>query len=91
MLHRSTEPQPYAESVARIELEFPEDFLDQLDDAADHAHESRDEFIRRAVEEEVKRNQAQLRKELEELWDIRPIDLGGRTAAELIREGRDGR
>lgn len=91
MLHRSAEPQPYAESVAKIELQLPEDFLDQVDDAADRADESRGEFIRRSVEKEVKLNQAQLRKELEDLWDSHPIDLGGRTAAELIREDRDHR
>ena len=33
---------------------------------------------------------AQLRKELEELLEP-PLDLGGRTAAELVREGRDTR
>ena len=91
MLHRSAEPQSYAESVAKIEIEFSGDFLDQVDDSAARTEESRDEFIRRSVEDEVKRSQARLRKELEELWDSHPIDLGGRTAAELIREDRDHR
>ena len=91
MPNRSANTATYGEDVAKIELNLPDDLLWQIDEAADRAGESRNDFLRRSVEDEVRRNQAQLRKELEELWASHPIDLGGRTAAELIREGRDSR
>jgi hypothetical protein len=91
MLNRSAKTATYGESVAKIEITLPEDLLPQIDEAAERAGESRDVFLCRSVEEEVGRSQAQFRKELEELWAKHPIDLGGRTAAELIREGRDSR
>jgi predicted transcriptional regulator len=91
MLNRSANTATYGEDVAKIEITLPDDLLWQIDEAAERAGESRDAFLRRSVEEEVGRNQAQFRKELEEMWATNPIDLGGRTAAELIREGRDSR
>lgn len=91
MLHRSAETPPYPGEMAKVEIEFPDDFLRQIDDAANRAKESREDFLRRSVEEEVGRNQARLRKELEDLLEGVEFDLGGKTAAELIREGRDNR
>ncbi len=91
MPQRSAIPAIYPESVPRIQLTLPDDFLGQIDDVAARADESREEFIRRSVEEEVRRRQLALRKELEELLDGVEFDLGGKTAAELIREDRDHR
>jgi hypothetical protein len=91
MPNRSANTATYGEDVAKIELNLPDDLLWQIDEAADRVGESRNAFLRRSVEDEVRRNQAQFRKELEDLWASHPIDLGGRTAAELIREGRDSR
>lgn len=91
MLNRSAEIATYAGEMAKVEINLPDDFLRQVDEAADRAGETRDEFLQRSVAEEVGRNQAALRKELEELMDAHPLDLGGKTAAELVREGRDNR
>jgi predicted transcriptional regulator len=77
--------------MAKVELAFPDDVLRQIDEAAARAEENRDAFLRRSIEEEVARNQARLRKELRDLWDSHTVDLGGKTAAELVRESRDSR
>jgi hypothetical protein len=87
MLNRSANTATYAEDVAKIEISFPDDFLPQIDDAAARVGESRDDFLRRSVEDEVARNQTRLRKELEEL--IGPARPRGGNAAEIIREMRD--
>jgi hypothetical protein len=91
MPHRSAETATYPGEMAKVEIAFPEDILRQIDEAADRAEESRDAFLRRSIEEEVVRNQARLRKELQDLWDSHTVDLGGKTAAELVRESRDSR
>ena len=91
MPHRSVETATYAGEMAKVEIAFPDDILRQIDEAADRAGESRDAFMRRSIDEEVVRNQARLRKELRDLWDSHTVDLGGKTAAELVRESRDSR
>jgi len=91
MLNRSAETATYPGEMAKVEISIPEDLLWQIDDFAARADETREGFVRRIVEEEVDRCHARLRKELEELLDSHPLDLGGKTAAELIREGRDNR
>jgi hypothetical protein len=91
MPHRSAETATYAGEMAKVEIEFPDDILRQIDEAAARTDESRDAFLRRSIEEEVVRNQARLRKELQDLWDSHTVDLGGKTAAELVRESRDSR
>jgi hypothetical protein len=77
--------------VARIEINLPDNLLWQIDRAASHVDETREGFLRRIVEEAVAEDGARLRKEMEDLLDSHPLDLGGKTAAELIRESRDSR
>ena len=89
MLHRSANTATYHEDVARIEIEFSDDFLRQIDEAADRAGEDRDEFLRRSVESEVSRNEAAFRKELEEM--LPPPIHGGGESERWIREDRDHR
>jgi hypothetical protein len=91
MLNRSGETATYAGDMAKLEFSLSEDLLDQIDLAAERAGETRDEFLRRIAEREVAESNARLREELEELLDGVNIDLGGKTAAELIREDRDHR
>jgi hypothetical protein len=91
MPHRSAETATYPGEMAKVELEISEDLLEWVDDYAGRAGEARDVFLRRTIEEEIARCHARLRKEIEELLDSHPLDLGGKTAAELIREGRDSR
>jgi hypothetical protein len=87
MLNRSAKPQPYAESVANVEITLPDDLLDQIDVAAERAGLARDELIRRAMEEDVTRRGDAFRAEMEELLGP-PVPMGG-NAVEIIREMRD--
>lgn len=87
MPNRSAKTAIYAESVAKVEITLPDDLLQRIDIAAEHAGLARDELIRRTTEEEVTRSEAAFRKEMEEMLGP-PIPLGG-NAAEVIREMRD--
>jgi hypothetical protein len=91
MPHRSAETATYPGEMAKVELEILDDLLEFVDGYAHNAEESRDEFLHRIISEEIDRCHEKLRKELEDLWASHPIDLGGKTAAELIREDRDHR
>jgi hypothetical protein len=91
MLHRSAETASYPGEMAKLEISIADETVWQIDRAASRAEETREAFLRRIVEEAVVEDGTLLRRELEELWDSHSIDLGGKTAAELIREGRDSR
>ena len=91
MPHRSAETATYPGEMTKVEIDMSEDLLEWVDDYAGRAGETRDEFLRRVITEEIDHCHARLRKEIEELLDSHPLDLGGKTAAELIREGRDSR
>ena len=87
MLHRSAETATYPGEMAKVEIDLSEDLLGQIDEAANRAGESRDEFLRRSVEEAAARSRAALRQEIEDL--IGPAKPRGGNAAEIIREMRD--
>ncbi|HEY2480475.1 MAG TPA: hypothetical protein VGI17_17310 [Solirubrobacterales bacterium] len=75
--------------MAKVELDLPDDLLRQIDEAAARAGETRDEFLGRSVEAEVRRNQAAFRKEIEEM--LGPPIHGGGGWAEWLRWDRDHR
>lgn len=81
----------YPQDVPKVLISMPEDLLTQVDEAAQTRGETRSGFIQRIAEHEIVESNAQLRKELEELFDSHTVDLGGNTAAELVRWGRDHR
>jgi hypothetical protein len=91
MLNRSANSATYAGDMARIEFDLPENLLTHVDGYAHRAGETRDQFLRRIVDEEIGRCHGELRKELEELLDGVELDLGGKSAAEWIRYDRDHR
>lgn len=92
MPHWSAETATYPGEMAKVEIDMSEDLLAHVDDYASRAGETRDEFLGRIVTEEIDRCHARLRKELQDLRaQMGPLDLGGKSAAELIREGRDSR
>ena len=91
MPQRSAFPATYPESVARIELTLPDDLVEHVDDCAYRAGETRESFLHRVIEEEIDRLHARGRKAMEDFLDAYPLDLGGKTAAEAIREIRDSR
>jgi hypothetical protein len=89
MPHRSAETATYSGEMAKVVLRLPDDLLRQIDEAADRAGETREEFLGRSVEAEVRRNQAEFRKELEGMLP-KPIHGGG-GSAEWLRWDRDHR
>jgi hypothetical protein len=89
MPHRSAETATYPGEMAKIELELSDDLLRQIDEAADRVGETRDEFVGRSVAEEVRRNQARFRAQLEEMMG--PPIHGGGGSAEWLRWDRDHR
>lgn len=89
MLHRSAEPQSYAESVANIEIEFPGDLLRRIDCVISLDKETRDEFLRLAAERELAERRTVRHKEFEEMMP--PPIHGGGESGRWIREDRDHR
>ncbi len=87
MLNRSAKTATYGEDVAKVEINLPDDLLDQIDRVAERVGETRDEFLARIAGQEVDRIDWQMRKELEQM--IGPARPMGGNAAEIIREMRD--
>ena len=89
MLHRSAEPQSYAESVPKIELNLPEDLLRRVDSVIGFDGETREEFLRCAAERELAERRAIHQKEFEKMMP--PPIHGGGESGRWIREDRDHR
>ncbi len=89
MLNRSANTATYPRDMARIEIEIPDALLGRIDNVAADAGESRDEILRRLIEEGVVAYEAAFRKKIEDMLGP-PVSLGG-NAAEIIREMRDNR
>jgi hypothetical protein len=68
-------------------VSIPDDLLERLDSCATANGETRSGFLRRLVERELDSDQAQRRKELEDLLGP-PVPMGGEWAR-LIREDRE--
>ena len=80
----------YTHPVAKVMISIPDVLLKRIDAHVEAAHETRSGFLRRVAEAELERGRRHDRDEIERLLsEIEPIDLGGRTAAELIREDRE--
>jgi hypothetical protein len=77
----------YTHPVAKVMISIPDNLLDLLDAKARANRETRSGFLRRLVERELATDQAQRRKELEELLGP-PVHMGGEWAR-LIREDRE--
>jgi membrane carboxypeptidase/penicillin-binding protein PbpC len=87
MLNRSAKTATYGEAMAKVEINLPDDLLDQVDRVAERVGETRDEFLARIAGQEVDRIDWQMRKELEQM--VGPPQPMGGNAAEIIREMRD--
>ncbi len=80
----------YTHSVAKVMISIPDKLLKRLDLRAKEAGETRSGFLQRIAEQELERTERHDREEIERLLDeIQPLDLGGVSAAQLIREDRE--
>jgi metal-responsive CopG/Arc/MetJ family transcriptional regulator len=80
----------YTRPVAKVMISIPDKLLKRLDLRAKEAGETRSGFLQRIAEQELERTERHDREEIERLLDeIQPLDLGGVSAAQLIREDRE--
>lgn len=82
----------YTHPVAKVMISIPDKLLERLDLRAREAGETRSGFLQRLAERELERTERHDREEIERmLGDLKPLDFGGVSAAELIREDRESR
>jgi hypothetical protein len=80
----------YTHPVAKVMISIPDGLLERLDTRAKAANETRSGFLRRLVERELEADEGRRRDEIARLLsEIGPVDLGGASAAQLIREDRE--
>jgi metal-responsive CopG/Arc/MetJ family transcriptional regulator len=76
--------------VAKVMISIPDKLLQRLDARAQETSETRSGFLQRLAERELERAERHDREEIERLLDqIQPLDFGGVSAAQLIREDRE--
>ena len=80
----------YTHPVAKVMISIPDALLEGLDSRAKALGESRSGFLQRLAEQELERTEGHGREEIERLLnEIQPLDFGGVSAAQLIREDRE--
>ena len=80
----------YTHPVAKVMISIPDALLAGVDSRAKALGESRSGFLQRLAERELERAGGHDREEIERLLgEIQPLDFGGVSAAELIREDRE--
>ncbi|HET9152588.1 MAG TPA: type II toxin-antitoxin system HicB family antitoxin [Solirubrobacterales bacterium] len=76
--------------MAKVMISIPDKLLERIDGFVATAHETRSGFLQRLAERELELTERHDRDEIERLLDqIQPIDFGGVSAAQLIREDRE--
>jgi metal-responsive CopG/Arc/MetJ family transcriptional regulator len=71
-------------------ISIPDNLLGRLDAQAHANRETRSGFLQRLAERELAAADSHMRDEVERLlMEIGPVDLGGVSAAQLIREDRE--
>jgi len=80
----------YTHPVAKVMISIPDNLLERLDAQARVNRETRSGFLQRLAERELETADSHMRDEVERLLsEIGPVDLGGVSAAQLIREDRE--
>ena len=80
----------YTHPVAKVMISIPDNLLDRLDAQARAGRETRSGFLQRLAERELDVADRHMRDEVERLLnEIGPVDHGGASAAQLIREDRE--
>lgn len=71
-------------------ISIPDSLLERLDAQARASRETRSGYLRRLAEQELESADSHMRDEVDRLLnEIGPVDLGGVSAAQLIREDRE--
>ena len=80
----------YTHPVAKVMISIPDALLAGVDSRAKALGESRSGFLQRLAERELERVGGHDREEIERLLgEIQPLDFGGVSAAQVIREDRE--
>ncbi|HEV7769478.1 MAG TPA: type II toxin-antitoxin system HicB family antitoxin [Solirubrobacterales bacterium] len=80
----------YTHPVAKVMISIPDGLLERLDAHVESVHETRSGFLQRVAERELERAERHDREEIERLLgEIQPLDFGGISAAQIIREDRE--
>ena len=80
----------YTHPVAKVMISIPDKLLKLIDSHVEDAHETRSGFLQRLAERELELSKRRDRGEIERMLDeIQPLDFGGVSAAQLIREDRE--
>jgi hypothetical protein len=80
----------YTRPVAKVMISIPDSLLERIDAHVEAARETRSGFLQRLAGRELEIADSHMSEEVERLLDeIEPIDLGGISAAQLIREDRE--
>ncbi len=79
----------YTHPVAKVMISISDDLLERLDAQARANQETRSGFLQRLVERELDQVDSRTREEVDRLLGSLNIDLGGISAAQLIREDRE--
>jgi hypothetical protein len=79
----------YTPPVAKVMISIPDKLLERLDARARSMDETRSGFLQRLVVQEVDDRERERQDEVGRLLGSLNIDLGGRSAAEVVREDRE--
>lgn len=79
----------YTPSVAKVMISIPEELLERIDARASALGETRSGFLQRLAETDLAGDDDRRRREVIDLLESIDVDLGGQSAAQLIREDRE--
>lgn len=75
--------------MAKVLISIPDVLLERVDAHAKANSETRSGFLQRLAEQELETDETRRNQEIIELLDSLDIDLGGKSAAQIIREDRE--
>jgi metal-responsive CopG/Arc/MetJ family transcriptional regulator len=76
--------------MAKVMISIPDKLLERLDAHARNGGETRSGFLQRLAERELAVRDDRENQEIARMLDeIQPLDFGGVSAAQLVREDRD--
>lgn len=79
----------YTRLVAKVMISIPDALLKRIDAYVASTGETRSGFLQRLAEAELDADEERRHREVIELLHSIQVDLGGKSAAELIREDRE--